>query len=85
VLCSIKGRDLISRFFENNHEDYFISYGSYGESLRKNIDPNGTYYIIADTYSSQYAPNRLTEVERYDSGVYARDLLAEYVKSGGLK
>lgn len=85
VLCSIKGSDLISRFFENNHDSYFISYGSYGESLRKNIDPNGIYYIVTDTYSSQYAPNRLTEIARYDSGVYARDLLADYVKAGGLK
>ena len=84
VLCSIKGRDLISRFFENDHSNYFISYGSYGESIRDNIDPNGTYYIVTDTYSSQYAPNRLTEVERYDGGVYARDLLADYVKNGGL-
>ena len=85
VLCSIKGRDLLSRFFNSTHEDYFISYGSYGENLKNNIDPNGTYYVIVDTYSSQYAPNRLTEVERYDTGVYARDLLAEYVKNGGLK
>lgn len=85
VLCSIKGRDLLSRFFNSTHEDYFISYGSYGESIKNNIDPNGTYYVIVDTYSSQYAPNRLTEIERYDSGVYARDLLAEFVKNGGLK
>lgn len=84
VLCSIKGRDLLSRFFENNHENYFISYGSYGENLRKNVDPNKTYYIVTDTYSSQYGPNKLTEVERYESGVYARDLLAEYIKNGGL-
>ena len=85
VLCSIKGRDLLSRFFNSTHEDYFISYGSYGESIKNNIDPNGTYYVIVDSYSSQYAPNKLTEIERYDSGVYARDLLAEFVKKGGLK
>lgn len=84
VLCSIKGSDLLSRFFENNHENYFISYGSYGESIRHDIDPNGTYYIVTDTYSSMYAPNRLTEVERYETGIYARDLLADYVKEGGL-
>ena len=75
---------MLSRFFENNHENYFISYGSYGENLRKNIYPNKTYYIVTDTYSSQYGPNKLTEVERYESGVYARDLLADYVKKGGL-
>jgi hypothetical protein len=40
--------------------------------------------VIVDSYTSTYAPNRLTEVARYKSGVYARDLLAEYVKAGGL-
>lgn len=85
VLCSIKGKDLLSRFFENNHENYFISFGSYGETLRHNVDPNATYYIVTDTYSSLYGPNRLTEIEHYDAGVYARDLLADYIKDGGLK
>lgn len=85
VLCSIKGSDLLSRFFNSKHEDYFIAYGDYGASIRNNIDPNGTYYIVTDTYSSLYGPNHLTEVARYDGGVYARDLLAEYVKNGGLE
>lgn len=85
VLCSVKGSDLLSRFFNSNNSNYFISYGEYGAALKNNIDPNGTYYIVTDTYSSLYAPNRLTEVARYDGGVYARDLLAEYVKNGGLE
>lgn len=84
VLCSIKGRDLMNRFFNSKHEDYFIEYGDYGVYVKNNIDPDGTYYIVTDTYSSGYAPNRLTEIERYDAGIYARDLLAEYVKKGGL-
>ena len=85
VLCSIKGSDLMDRFFNNNHDDYFISYGEYGTSIINNVDPNGIYYIVTDTYSSLYKPNRLMEVERYDGGVYARDLLAEYVKAGNLE
>ena len=84
VLCSIKGRDLKTRFFENDHEDYFIKYGDYGNSIRNQIDPNATYYIVTDTYSSLYKPNKLTEVERYDAGIFARDLLAEYIKNGRL-
>lgn len=84
VLCSIKGSDLLSRFINSKHENYFISYSDYGMSIRNDIDPNGTYYIVTDSYSSLYAPNRLTEVARYDAGIYARDLLAEYVKAGGL-
>jgi len=83
VLCSIKGRDLKSRFFETDNDSYFIACGDYGEQVRKNIDPNATYYVVVDTYSSLYAPNKLTEVERYGEKYYARDLLAEYAEAGG--
>ena len=85
VLCSIKGSDLLSRFINTNNSDYFIAYSDYGSTVKKEIDPNAIYYIVTDTYSSTYKPNRLTEVERYAGGIYARDLLAEYVKNGGLE
>lgn len=84
VLCSIKGRDLNERFFHSKSSSYFIGYGDYGNLLKNNIDPNETYYIVTDTYSSQYAPNNLTEIERYEANVYARDLLADYITEGGL-
>ena len=67
------------------HRGNTISYGEYGTTVRQNIDPDATYYIVTDTYTSQYGPNRLTEVARYDETTFARDLLAEYVKAGGLK
>ena len=85
VLCSVSGRKLREKFFESTHYNYFISYGSYGSSIKNNLDPNGTYYIVVDSYTSTYAPNGLTEIERYDPGVYARDLLADYIRSGGLE
>ena len=85
VLCSVKGRDLKEKFFESDHYSYFISYGSYGSQLRNNIDPNATYYIVVDSYTSTYAPNNLTEIARYTEGVYARDLLADYIQAGGMK
>ena len=84
VLCTIQGDDLLDRFFESDNSNYFICYGDYGAKVRSNIDPNKTYYIVVDTYSSTYAPNRLTEVERYGAELYARDLLADYVEQGGL-
>ena len=85
VLCSIKGSDLMSKFFNSNNDNYFIQYGDYGVSVKNNFDHNATYYVVTDSYSSTYAPNRMTEIERYDGGVYARDLLAEYIKNGGLE
>ncbi len=85
VLCSIKGSDLLSKFIGTSNSNYYIAYSEYGKNVKNDIDSNATYYIITDTYSSLYGPNRLTEVARFDSGVYARDLVAEYIKNGGLE
>ncbi len=83
VLCSIKGSDLRSRFFETDNKNYYIHYGSYGEEVKNNIEDNKIYYIIVDSYSSTYSWNRLTEIERETEPVFARDLLADYIKKGG--
>ncbi len=84
VLCSIPGEYLRSQFFETTNSSYFIAWGEYGASIRDSIRDSETYYVVVDTYSSQYAPNHLTEIERYDDTTFARDLLAEYVREGGL-
>lgn len=85
TLCSIKGRDLSSKFFNTNNSNYYIYYGDFGASVKQNLDPNATYYVIVDTYTASYAPNRLTVVEEFDADVFARDLLAEYIKHGGME
>lgn len=85
VLCSIQGRYLQSRFFETTNDRYYISYGDYGRNLKDNIDPNKTYYVVVDSYTSSYAPNKLTEIQRYDETTFARDLLAQYAKDGGFQ
>ncbi len=84
VLCSVQGNILRDRFMETDDERYAIYCEEYGEALRDNIDPNATYYIVTDTYTSSYKPNRLTVVAEYDPGVYARDLLADYIGEGHL-
>ncbi len=78
VLCECKGIDLNNNFFETTNSNYFINYGEYGEEVKNHLAPNAMYYIVTDTYSSSYAPNKLTEIEFYDDNVYARDLLKEY-------
>ena len=83
VLCSIKGSDLINKFFETNNSDYFIYYEDYGASVYENIDYDATYYVVVDSYTSTYAYNRLTEIDRLDDNIFARDLLAEFIKNGG--
>ncbi len=83
-LCSIKGSDLKSKFINTSNSNYFVYYGDYGQSVRFSIDDNATYYIIVDSYTSSYAPNRLTVIDSLGEGLYARDLLADYIKSGKL-
>ena len=82
VLCSIKGRELVSKFLQTTNSRYYIYCGEYGNSIKNNVDYNATYYVITDTYSSTYTSNKLTEIERYDADVYARDLLADYIRAG---
>ena len=83
VLCSITGYYLNKQFVNTTNENYFISYTSYGENNRNNINNNSTYYLITDSYSSDYTANHLTVVAKYaDSGFYARDMLAQYLKDG---
>ena len=83
VLCRISGKNLRDKFFETDNDRYYISYGAYGESVKENINLATAYYIVTDTYTSQYSWNGLTEVARLDETTFARDLLAEYIKKGG--
>lgn len=83
VLCAVKGKDLKAKFFDTDNDRYYIAYGTYGEEVYRNLDPNGTYYIIVDSYTSIYGPNNLTEIARYEEELYARDFLADFIKQGG--
>ncbi len=83
-LCTIRGDKLLSQFIYSTNENYFIHYSSYGDGIKNAIDPTETYYIITDTYSSTFAPNGLTKVDSLGEGIYARDLLADHIGSGGL-
>ena len=79
VLGKIKGSDLIKNFLETDNTAYHV----YPELDASDVSENEYYYIIVDSYSSTYKPNRITEVKRSSSGKYARDLLADYVSAGG--
>lgn len=82
VLCSISGSDLSRRFVNTTNSDYHSAYSEYGLSVINSLQSNKTYYVVVDTYTALYAPNRLTIVDYYDEGVYARDLLADAIKEG---
>lgn len=76
VLCSVSGKTLRERFLGT----YYAC--AYDSKLASGIVDSKTYYIVVDSYTSTYAPNKLTEIARA-TGVYARDLLKEFVEQGG--
>lgn len=80
VLCSIRGSDLLNKFINSSNSNYYIR-----RSGNETIDPNATYFIVVDTYTASYGPNRLTEIERYAANIFARDLLAAYIAEGKME
>ena len=85
TLCSIQGRDLISKFLETDHYAYYIKTTAYGDRIRGSIDPNATYYVVTDSYSAYYSYNNMTVIDIYAEKTFARDLVAEYILAGGLE
>ena len=82
VLCKISGFNLKSKLIENSSSSY---HGAIKDGFNvADINPSGVYYVIVDTYTSQYKYNNLTVVEYYDETTYARDLLAEAIKADKL-
>lgn len=79
TLCSIRGRDLLSRFLETDHHAYYIKTTDYGESIRSSIDPDGIYYVVTDSYSANYSYNHMTVIDTYSDHIFARDLVADYI------
>lgn len=76
VLGTITGYNLKNKFINSTTSRYHVYY---------NIDVNSIsdtkrYYIITDTYSSTYSSNGINEIARYDANVYARDLLADFLR-----
>ena len=83
VLCTIKGSDLANTYYISGGNSYYVSWTSYGSSIRYNIDQSATYYLVTDSYGSDYSYNHLTVVESLGANIYARDLLADFIKNGG--
>lgn len=76
-LCKIKGSDLKSKFLNNS--DYF----KYSTITASQVKDNEYYYIVADSWTALYAWAKCTTIEIYDENKFARDFLADYIRSGG--
>lgn len=83
VLCSITGYNLKTKFINRNDDDYYI----YPKISADNIVDTNIYYIITDSYTSDYSYNNLTVIENYTilyNAQYARDIFSQYLKSAYL-
>lgn len=81
VLGEISGSKLKSQFINTTNNRYYVDYGG------KYIDPNSIidsnyYYIVTDTYSAFYRYNGITPIEILYNGIYARDLIKDYIQAG---
>jgi 2',3'-cyclic-nucleotide 2'-phosphodiesterase (5'-nucleotidase family) len=81
-LAKISGYDL-KRIFQNSKYTYYLS--PEHQNLFSTIENSKYYYIVTDRYSSAYSPNNMQEIAILNEEIYARDLLAEYIKKGGLE
>lgn len=87
MLCSVSGRDLLEKFFETSNSNYHMAYDAYGEQVKANLQNgnglNDTYYIIVDSYTSDYAYNNLTVVATLGNKIFPRDVLANHLLTNG--
>lgn len=82
-LCKITGRVLLNRYFNNKNYVYV-----YDEKIKTKLESgqglNDYYYIVTDSYNTDYAPNKLTMVKTLGDSFFPRDCLAEYIAAGNL-
>ena len=81
VLGSISGYDLKYKFVSTSNTNYHISLSPYGEA-NSYINYSATYYIVCDTYTSDYASNNITVVDTYANDFFAADMVAAYIAEG---
>ena len=84
VLCKIPGNALLSKFINTTNSDYYITLSDYGKATTPVNNSLNYYYVITDTYTANYAPNKMTIVDTLGPNIFARDLLAEYIRQGNL-
>ena len=83
VLCSVKGSNFKNTQYITGSSNYFVTWTDYGNSIKNNINDNATYYLVTDTYGSDYKYNYLTVIDTLEvGGSFARDLLADYIRAG---
>ena len=80
VLCSISGTNFKKTQFITGSQYYFVTWAD--PSVQYSVNNSTTYYLVTDTYTSDYYRNYVTVIDYLSIGTYARDLLAEYILEG---
>jgi 2',3'-cyclic-nucleotide 2'-phosphodiesterase/3'-nucleotidase len=73
ILGKMRGSDINKKVLSSGQLDYTL-----GSAASFNKDEY--YYIITDSYCAYYSYNNIEIVDKIDLDIYARDLVAEYVK-----
>ena len=75
---------MLNRYFNNTK--YYYARGNNADSvearLKNGQDLNKTFYIVSDSWNSDYSINNLTVIKTLGDVCYPRDCLAEYIKAG---
>ena len=79
VLASIVGSDFARTQFITGSSNYFITWGD--PLVQYSVNYSKTYYLVTDTYTTDYYSS-LKIIDYLQVGVYARDLLADYIRAG---
>lgn len=74
ILGQISGAKLKTKFLSGSY------YAAQAETMPE-IQDDATYYIVTDSYTAYDAKNGITVVDHYDN-YYARDCIADFVKTG---
>lgn len=81
VLGCLSGYYLNYKFVNTSNSAYHIALSPYGQA-NSNINYSGTYYIVCDTYTSDFPSNNITVVDTYSNDFFAADMVAEYIAAG---
>ena len=81
VLCAISGSRFISTQFITGSSNYFVKWKD-GALSSSDVDPSKTYYLVTDTYTTDYYYPNLQIIDYYASNTYARDFIADYIREG---
>lgn len=94
VLCKGSGTFIKNAYVNSTNKNYFTTYNEEkGYSSTYSYSSSSTYYLITDTFGSDYylygngyrSNYKFEQLKVSSSGKYARDLITTYIRNGNYK